>query len=159
MKRLTMCILVLCFMFSASLVLADVVGEIIAIDKDANGNIRVWSQYKIDGVEVESRYPKIDGKQVYCSRYQVLNFAGMSDAEIKTRILADVNRHAETLIQKTFIEKANEDIYTSHLKDVNGSKVSKTTTDIKVDTDRDGEIDETWTLKIDGTHTVAVITL
>ena len=81
----------------------------------------------------------------------------MNDAEIKVRILKDVNIHAETLIKKTYIKKANEVIFTTNLKDVIGSKVTKITTDIKVDTDGDGINDTTYTVKTDGSAVTASI--
>ena len=55
-KILVLLFLVLCI---ASPVFADVTEEVISIDKDANENIRVWTQYKLDGVEVKSKYDKI----------------------------------------------------------------------------------------------------
>jgi len=51
-NTLMVCLTLLLF---SSFVQADVVSEIIAIDRDAKDGIRVWTQYKIDGVEV-ARY-------------------------------------------------------------------------------------------------------
>lgn len=129
---------------------AGVEAEIISIDKDNNENIRVWTTYNIDNIEVKSSYPKINGHYVFCSRYYALNFAGMTDAEIKTRILEDVNDHAENLIKKTYIQKSNNDILTNHLGAVMGSKVTKTEAIIQVDTNGDGEVDKNWTVKTNG---------
>jgi len=131
---------------------SNVTAEIISQDLDDNGNIRVWTQYKIDNIEVKSQYPKIDGKFVYATRYHILNFVGMTDTEIKARIQQDVETHAETLIRKTFIKKANQDILDSHLSDVVGTKVIKETTTIKVSEDKE------WELKTDGTYVEKSIT-
>jgi hypothetical protein len=149
--------LVLGLCLITTLAFAGAEGEVISIDKDDNGNIRVWTQYKVDGVEVESRYPKINGKSVFCSRYHFLNFVGMTDTEIKTKILEDVNIHAETLIRKTYILKKNRDIFDNHLKNVTTSKVSKETTIIKIDTDGDNIPDKEYMVKTDGTETITPI--
>lgn len=154
MKRI---LLILVFCLFATNVFAGVTAEILAYDLDDNGNIRVKTQYKIDGVEVISRYPTLGGKYYFVTRYHTLNFAGMSDAEIKTRILEDVEAHAKSLIKKTYIEKSNLDIHDNHIKEVVGSKVTKTTTTIEVDTDGDGEKDTNYILKTDGSHAESTI--
>ena len=92
----------------STLAFADASGEIVAIDKDANGNIRVWTQYKVDNIEVESRYPKIDGKYVYCTRYSKQNFLGMTETEIIERIEEDLKSHSQNLIQKAFDVKSDK---------------------------------------------------
>lgn len=156
--RVKMLCFVIGFVLIAVTAFAGSSAEVVSIDLDNKGNIRIWTQYKVDGVEVESQYPKIDGKSVYCSRYYSLNFVGMDDAEKDARILEDVNVHTEKLIRKEYIKKSNIDILDNHLKGVVGSKVTKTTASIEVDLDGDGINDETWLLKTDGTHTTAVIT-
>ncbi len=128
-------------------------GTIVDKDIDSLGNIRVWTQYKIDDIEVKSQYPKKDGKHVFCSRYQVVNFAGMSDAQIKERILKDVSDHTKGLIRKTFIKKASEDIFNTHLDSIINSTVENSETTFNVDSNQDGTIDKKWTVKSDGTKT------
>ena len=135
-------ILILAFCFITTLVFADTIGEIVSIDIDSNGNIRVWTQYKIDGTEVESQYPKIDGKSVFCTRYSALNFVDMSNTEIKERILEDIDTHTKTLITKKCLKKANKKI---KFKDVVGSKVSNNKAKVKINDkeyllDTDGDI-------------------
>jgi len=145
------------FLIIASIVFADVTAEVVSIDKDQNGNIRVWTQYKIDGVEVQSNYPKIGGKSVYCSRYNAFNFLGMTDAQIKTRILADVDAHTKSLITQTYTKKANEDILTKHLKNITGSKVSNEEAVIQIDTDGDGVNDKEIKIKTDGSSVISPV--
>ena len=86
---------------------AEVTAEIVSKDLDDNGNIRIWVTYKIDGMEVPSRYPKIDNKSVYCTRYDVRNFIGMNKTQIVSRIKQDLTAQAKNLIQQTFIKKKN----------------------------------------------------
>ena len=114
-------VLVLVMLFMTAICYAGVEGEVIDYDLDAKGSIRVWTQYKVDGVEVGSKYPKKDGKYVYCTRYHALNFLGMTGAEIKIRVLEDVDTHTKSLIQQKCIKEANKNI---KLKDVVGSTVS-----------------------------------
>jgi hypothetical protein len=150
-------VLVLGFFLVAMLSWADVVGEVISIDKDDNGNIRVWTQYKIDGVEVDSRYPKINGKEVYCSRYNAINFVGMTDLQIKERIMKDVDDHTKSLIRNTYIPKANDDIFANHLKTVVGEKKLNTSVTIQVDTDGDGVKDKDVEIKTDGSSIISPV--
>lgn len=129
---------------------AAVEAEIVAKDIDANGNIRVWTQYKIDGVEVVSQYPKIDGKSVYATRYNAMNFYGMTDQEIKDRIVADAEQHTETLIKKTYNEVKNLDILDKNLSTLVGSKVLKECVITVIG-------DKTVTIKTDGSSSEKVI--
>ena len=150
-------ILALGFCLIAGLVYGDVTGEIIAKDIDNNGNIRVWTQYKIDGVEVKSRYPKIGGKYVWATRYHALSFAGMTDAQIKTRIVKDVIDHTETLIINTYRKIANDDIIANHLGTVISSKTITKDVTREIDIDGDGVNDKEITFKTDGTSVVSSI--
>jgi len=144
-------LLVLSLLFG-SVCFGDVTGEIVSIDKDINGNIRVWTQYKVDGVEVQSQYPKINGKSVYCTRYSAMNFLGMTDAEIKARILEDVDTHTKSLIRKTYVEKTNNDILTGHINGIVGSKVTNQTVTKVID-------GKEYILKTDGTYTVKPVVI
>lgn len=149
--------LVLGFCLITTLAFGDVIGEVISIDKDDNGNIRVWTQYKVDNVEVQSNYPKIDGKYVYCSRYHAMNFVGMTDKQIKDRILKDVDNHTKSLIRNTYIKKANDDIFDKHLKNIKNSKIQNETVTIKADTNGDGISDKEVILKTDGSQSISLI--
>ncbi len=149
MKILTIAI---CFCFISIFAFAGTSAEIISYDKDDNGNIRVWTQYKIDGVEVDSRYPKINGKQVYCTRYTVFNFVDMTDNEIVARVKEDIEKHAETLIIKTFTEKKNDIIVQNNLYKLVGTTATKITATKKISDTKE------WVLKTDGTFTTNIIT-
>lgn len=142
-------VLGLCLM--ASIALAGVEAEIVKVDFDGTV-INVWTQYKVDGVEVQSRYPKItitDGegvsKSYYVWRvgYNLFQFDGLSSEQIKTRVLKDVNEFANELGKNTYLKKANEN-YVSTIKATEGSKVSKDTFDLDFGTGK-------WTVKTDGT--------
>ena len=147
-------ILVLIFCLMTSLAYAEVTGEIIAKDIDEKGNIRIWTQYKIDGVEVESRYPKIDGKYVYATRFAAHNFAGLSDAQIELRILRETKAQSKNLFKQVFIRKTistNNEIFDKHLKTIVGKSISVETAEIKV-----GD-DITLEIKTDGTSSIKSI--
>lgn len=134
---------------------ADVEAEIVAKDIDANGNIRIWTCYKIDGVEVESQYPKINGKFVYATRFAAHNFAGMTDEQIEKAILYQSKIHGRTLTEKEFKKKTistNDDIFDNHLKNLVGKTVLVESAEIRID---DTTIIE---VKTDGTHTEKIIT-
>ncbi len=150
-------ILTLFFCLLTTFAFADVIGEIVSIDKDVKGSIRVWTQYKVDGVEVESRYPKIGGKYVFCSRYNAINFAGMTDTQIKARIDFDVKQHTKSLLRNTYISVVNDDIIANHLGTVVGSTTTTKDLKINVDTDGDGVIDAEVLIKTDGSQSISPI--
>ncbi len=136
----------------ATFAFAGTSAEIISYDKDDNGNIRVWTSYYLDGQNVESRYPKMDGKFVYCTRYTVFNFIDMNDDEIVARIKEDIDAHAENLIVKTFEEKNNDSIIQNNLSKLVGTTTTKTTATRKVSDTKE------WVVKTDGTFTENIIT-
>ena len=126
---------------------------IISKDLDDKGNIRIWTQYKIDGKEVESDYDKIDGKAVYATRFNANNLAGLSDAQIELRILQEAKTHAKNLTRQEFIKNTistNINIFNNNLKTLVGKKVTVEDTEIKVDDDI------TLIVKTDGTKTEKV---
>ena len=146
---------------------AQVTTEIIAKDIDVNGNIRIWTVHRINDVEVESRYPKIDGHFVYATRYSKQNFKDCKDkGEVENYILDDIRNYSDTLVQKEFDKnapktfnqikidynsQANQDFVNSNLGNLIG-KGSVVTEIIKnIDTDNDGNIDKELTIKQDGT--------
>jgi hypothetical protein len=130
MKRVLI-LMVLIFSF-ATLVHADVTGEIIGKSIDENGNIVIQTQYKIDGVEVPSRYPQLDGKYYWVTRYSMQNFYGMSDADILVRIQKDIIQFGQSLISKKYVTEENTKL---ELKGVVGSTVTVTSADITVSKD------------------------
>ncbi len=164
---------VLGFCLVATFVFAGMSAEIVSVDKDDNGNIRVWTQYKIDGVEVDSRYPKINGKQVYCTRYNKQNFLGMSKTEIAERIDKDLEAHSKTLIQKEFDKNANatvnqiriaynaianQDFMDTSFPVLIGRKVTEEEATVALDTNNDGVQDKEIKVKTDGTYTENILT-
>ncbi len=152
-----------------SLAYADVTGERIAQDIDANGNIRVWTVYRIDGKEVESLYSKINGHSVYVSgRYSKRQFNNMTTSEIKDKIDADIHSHNQNLVGKEFDKnavksqnqiridynaQANQDFLNSTFPPITGDIVSDKEKKISIDTNNDGVLDTELTLKQDGTKT------
>lgn len=143
-------VLVLALMGLATICFADVTSEIVSVDKDENGNIRVWSQYKVDGVEVTSKYPKINDKSVYCVRYDALNFANMTDEQMIARIKEDNSAHAKNLIQKKYILSENDNLIKNKLNNLAGTKITETEVLLKLDTDKDGESDKEYTITTAG---------
>ena len=155
-------------------VFADTTAEIVDIDLDDNGNIRVWTCHKIDGVEVQSQYPKIDGHYVYCTRYSGQNFLDCKDKkEIEAYIINDIKNHTYNLVQKEFDKKAlktyreikvdyngaaNQTFIDSNLDEIVGKKTSASEVTYEIDTDNDGVKDKEITLKQDGTKVETSIT-
>lgn len=105
--------------------------EIVKVEQDESGAIRVWSCYKIDGVEVTSNYPKVDGKSVYCIRYDALQFIDKTEQEIKDIAISDSKSYLDTLVQKEYLKSANAPI-AEILKSVVGSKASLSSTEINI---------------------------
>ncbi len=143
-------IIAVCLVLVTTMAMADVTAEIIDYDLDNKGNIRVWTQYKIDGVEVESQYPKKQGKFVYATRFAAHNLAGMTDEQIGKYILYQSELHCNTLIKKEFIKKTistNDEIFKKHLKNIKGKTVSKDTTEIRINGNTKMKV------KTDGTYT------
>jgi hypothetical protein len=145
MKRLGLAI---CFMFlMVGIVFAEVTAEVIGYDLDDNGNIRVKTQYKIDGVEVQSNYPKQDGKAYYVTRFNAMNFLDMTEIEIKDRIMTDAKAYCNAKIMDSFNKEANKNIVNTKLKDLVGSKVTVIEIEVKVNSKdyiikQDGTINE-----------------
>jgi len=148
-------VLVMCLVCTA--VHADVSSVILKKDIDDNGNIRVYTQYKIDGVEVESRYPKLDGKYYYVARYDFMNFIKedgtiMSEAEKEAYIELDIEIHKKNFTKRTFIKKNNLDIQQNGLSNLVGKQGTTKTATIKI-----SETIE-WEVKTDGTKVEKIIT-
>ena len=69
--------------------------EIKSVDIDANGNIRVTTEYKKDGLQV----------QIGNTRYSM--GASETEEDVKTKILADIKTHAENLVSREYVKNAN----------------------------------------------------
>jgi hypothetical protein len=97
--------LVFCLMVSPAW--AGCTANIVASSLDENGNIVISTQHICDGQEIPSRYPKIDGKYVWQTRYSFQNFDGMTEAQRNEYILNDVSKFDESLIAKNFTGQEN----------------------------------------------------
>lgn len=138
----------------ASFSFADVVGKVVGKTIDENGNIVIQTAYYKDGVNVESRYPKMTIKdengndtQVYYwqSRYTVQNFVDMSQEEQEARILQDVSQFAQALIQKDYIAKANADLMEGQmLQGIVGKSITETTAKIQVSPTKEWVVDTSF---------------
>ena len=148
MKKLAFFILFLLITVSC---FADVTAKIVGVDKDENGNIRVKTQYKIDGVEVKSPYPLENGISYWITRYSVQNFSGMNKTQIFTRIKKDIISFEKHLIIKKYLELANHD-FISISQDLVNVTDTQSIASVYVDTDNNGTLDTEWVLKTDGTR-------
>ena len=164
-------ILVLGLMLICGLAFAEVTAEIIQTDLDNNGNIRVWACHKINGVEVESNYPKINGHFVYCTRYSKQNFKDLTTAKaIEDYILNDIKNYDINLISKEFDKKApktiqqiqvdynataNQTFMSTSLDKLVGKTISATEASYKIDTNNDGVLDKDIRIKDDGTKIIS----
>ena len=108
--RYILALMMICF---TTLAFAGASGEIVKIEFDDTYNIRVWVQYKVDGVEVPSRYPPINGKQVWCFRKNFSDFVGMTNTDIINNIKGDIEDHCDKLVIGEFkeIENTSKAIY------------------------------------------------
>lgn len=139
---------------------AEVTAEVISYKIDGNGNIEVHTQYKVDGVEVVSRYPLENGKYYWVTRYDAVNFGSMTDAEIKQHILDDLKRNAEGFIARDFIKEENAKIVSQRFESIElvGSLAVALDAKILIADQKTGVAKEEWTVKTDGTKTVKDMT-
>ena len=143
---------VLIFVFLlASTSYADVTTEILSKQKAPNGDLWICTQYKIDGGEVSSPYPKVNGKACFMTRYNAYHLAGLTNEEIVLMIDEDVKEHAETLVRDKYSEKVVEQVVTEI--DVIGRTSTVINAKVKVDTDKNGQPDKEYTVKTNGTKT------
>lgn len=148
MKRF-MVLLILLF---SSKCFADVTAEIISKKIDENGNIEIHTQYKIDGVEVQSNYPPDSGKYYFVTRYSFLNFVNLSDDDKKNRILSDISSYAKGLIERTYSKKTNEELIKDNfLINIVGQSITETESTIKINPTLE------YKVKTDGTKTDIII--
>jgi len=143
-------ILILMTLFPVIPSWADVTAEIISYKIDQNGNIEVHTQYKIDGVEVVSRYPQENGKYYWVTRYTASAFGNMTEPQIIARIMKEIDDESGALLLESYVKKINQTIATTKLGTLTGSKLTKTQADLKVDNDGDGKADQIWTVTSDG---------
>ena len=124
---------------------ADVTTEVLSQKKAPNGDMWVCTQYKIDGVEVASPYPKVDGKSCLMIRKNAYQLAGLSAAEIEALFDAEITDHAKTLIADEYSNKAVDGILAT--VSLVGRKQTVASTVVKVAPDKE------WTVKTNGTKT------
>ena len=129
---------------------ADVTAEVLSYKLDDNGNIEVHTQYKIDGVEQQSRYPQENGKYYWVTRYVASTFGSMTEAQIKARILSEIQDQVNALGQQKFLKKANKNIVDTKLGTLVGATVAQTTFEIGVDNNGDHKTDKIWTVNTAG---------
>lgn len=86
---------------------AGCTANIVSSGMDENNNIVISTQHICDGQEIPSRYPQIDGKYVWQTRYSFQNFDGMTEAQRNEYILNDVSKFDESLIAKNFTGQEN----------------------------------------------------
>jgi hypothetical protein len=143
------------FFSITSLCFANVTYEKVGQEIDPNGNIIVYTNFKVDGVDVPSPYPKIDGKSVKATRYSWANFYGMTDKQIADFIKADLERNCEGMAQQVYSKKENEKL----INDISAMTISGSVDGavVKLDTDKNGLPDKELTLKTDGTKTEKTI--
>jgi hypothetical protein len=135
-----------------SMAWASVSYEILKVDSDENGNIRVYTSYKIDGTEVVSRYPQLDGKYYWVTRYDAINFADMTKEEIQSRIEKDLQEFSEQLIRQKYVSSENQNIITQIQTDFVGVTGSVDSTTIKISDTKQMTVDT------NGQKTVSAIT-
>lgn len=152
MKKIILLVIVLmCFVSCA---FADVIATILDVSQDANtGAIVVKTNYVVDGEQVVSRYPVLNTKYYWVTRYNVDNFAGMTDLEVKNYILKDLKSFAENIIKQKYLSKANFSYSQSKANLLIGTSGTISTAEILVDTNADNIVDTKWTVKSDGTRT------
>ncbi len=142
---------------------ADVTAEIIGKFIDDNGNIVIKTQYKINGKEVESRYPKDEqGRYYWVTRYSIQNFV---NSTVSDRIDQDLKAFAEHLItqpfqneQRTELQKANSDFYNEEMKDIVGHNITITSAKMIIDKNFDGKEDTELTVSTSGEKVEKAIT-
>lgn len=141
--------LILALMAVCATVRADVTAEIISQNIDENGNIRVVTQYKIDGKTVDVKSQPCDNC-TQGSRYSFQNFIDMTDAEIMAYIKADIGVHAKNLVARKFATEENKKLLPD-ISELTGQKVTATESVLKISDTVE------WTVKTDGTKTVSSI--
>ena len=141
--------------FICGIARADVQGNPLKVDIDDHGNIRVYVQYVIDGVELVTNYPllpELGDKHYLVVRFDAYNFVGMSAEQKKQKIRDEIKKHAEYIISSTFLKKENIEVL-DDVKTIVGEEIDVKDATVKFDTNKDGQEDTEWTVKSDGTKT------
>ena len=142
--------LIIVLLLVANVAYADVTAEIISYKIDDNGNIEVHTQYKIEGAEVQTRYPQENGKYYGVTRYVASSFGNMNNPQIKSRILTEIEDQVNALGIESFMKKENKEITDNKLGGLVGSTILQEQFNLGVDNDGDHKVDQIWTVKSDG---------
>lgn len=129
-----------------------VTATILAIDQDEQGSIRVKTNYVIDGVELKSKYPMLNGKYYWVTRYSSDNFAGMTKAQTLKKIKSQIRDFSKRLICTKFLQATNAEFVSNNQDFVNETDEIDSAS-LYVDENLDGKADAEWTVKTDGTKT------
>lgn len=154
MKKL---VLILAILLTTTLAHAGVDFEVLDFELDGK-NFVVRTNYILDGVEVPSNYPKLNGKYYFITRYNALNFEGMTANQILLYIRDDLILFAEGLIIKEYQrEKLLQAEANNTFANVIGYTYTVNNASRSYDTNGDNIADETWTFNTDGTKSVTPI--
>lgn len=158
-------IILACLLLLPLNVFAGASGEIVLFEPKDSGVIFAWTQYKIDGVEVQTSYPKINDKYVKKLKFNVDSCFPMEDGTVecllgkttaeKLAILKEqIKLHCNMLTMESYRNATiDSDTLATELNSAIGDKVSVTSVSKKVDTDGDGKYDKEFLFKTDGTKT------
>lgn len=146
--------LMMCLVCSVSQ--ADVTSVILKKDIDDSGGIRVYTQYFIDGIELQSQYPKFDGKYYFVTRYDLMDFIKqdgtiMSIVEKEAYIELQIEIHRKNLTVRSFTKINNLDIHQNGLPNLVGKQGTTKTATIKISDTKE------WEVKTDGTKVEKII--
>lgn len=108
---------------------AGVTGEVVGQAMDENGNIVVKVAYEIDGVPVDSPYPKENGRPIFVFRMAYTNVVGMTQEQIGAFIDQNVKQYCEALLQRKANSVENAKI---SLAPFVGRKVTVNSSDFQV---------------------------
>lgn len=117
------------FLMVASVANAGVMGEVLGSAQDTNGNLVVKVAYYMDGVNIETPYPKENGLYYQVFRLSFQNIDGMTQEQIGAYIDQNVKQHCESLIQRkaNAVENAKLDL-SSYV----GRKVTVESTEMQI---------------------------
>jgi hypothetical protein len=117
------------FLMVATVANAKVEGITQGFSQDANGNIVVKVAYYMDGVNMETQYPKENGIYYQVFRLSFQNIDGMTAEQIGEYIDQNVKQHCESLIQRkaNAVENAKLDL-SSYV----GRKVTVESTEMQI---------------------------
>ena len=126
---------------------AEVTAKLIDVTSD-NKAISVWVNYQLNGQNVSSPYPPINGWPVKRFRLTYRNLANKTNEQILQYIVGNVKQHCRTIIAKEFQKKADAALVTNKLSNYIGANLTVENVTIKIDEWQD------WVIYDNGTKTV-----